>query len=257
MSQAFEIVTVDASNVQQSGFFCYKSKPKSPGYQRKLSWLHQRFAEGMRIKLACTNGRSIGFIEYIPGEYAWRVLDAAGYMVIHCLWVVGKGKGQGGGSQLLETCVEDARRAGLDGVAMVTSRGNWLAGAQLLLKHGFEAVDAAPPAFQLLVRRFGRARPPTFPTNWDERLQRYGDGLTVFRSDQCPYLDNAVAVVQKAGQAQGLSTTVVELQSAPEVRDLAPSAYGVFGIAYKGQLLSYHYLSEQDLSQRLVGTSSL
>jgi len=44
MSREMEIVTVDATNVAQYGFFCYKSMPKSPGYQQKLSWLNQRFA---------------------------------------------------------------------------------------------------------------------------------------------------------------------------------------------------------------------
>jgi hypothetical protein len=33
------------------------------------------------------------FIEYIPGEQAWRAVHADGYLLIHCLWVVGKSKG--------------------------------------------------------------------------------------------------------------------------------------------------------------------
>jgi hypothetical protein len=45
MSQtdAVGIVTVDATNIAQHGFFCCKSKPKSEGYGRKLTWLEQRF----------------------------------------------------------------------------------------------------------------------------------------------------------------------------------------------------------------------
>ena len=35
-------------------------------------------------------------------EYTWRVVHAPGYMVIHCMWVVGSGKGKGYGSRLLE-----------------------------------------------------------------------------------------------------------------------------------------------------------
>lgn len=97
MDNRVEIVTVDSTNVAEQGFFCYKSKPKSGGYQKKLSWLKQRFAEGMRIKILYEEERSVGFIEYIPGEFAWRAVNAEGYVVIHCLWVVGRGKGKGYG----------------------------------------------------------------------------------------------------------------------------------------------------------------
>lgn len=86
-----EILDVAAGNVDQTGFFCFMSKKKSEGYQRKLRWLKERFAEGMSIKMLALPQR--GFIEYIPGEHAWRAVHADGYMLIHCLWVVGKSKG--------------------------------------------------------------------------------------------------------------------------------------------------------------------
>ena len=46
-----QIIDVDASNVDQHGFFCYMSKRKSAGYRQKRDWLEQRFAEGMKIKM--------------------------------------------------------------------------------------------------------------------------------------------------------------------------------------------------------------
>lgn len=71
MSQQIDLIDVHALNVEEAGFFCYMSKPKSEGYQRKLQWLKARFAEGMRIKMLRLPER--GFIEYIPGEYAWSM----------------------------------------------------------------------------------------------------------------------------------------------------------------------------------------
>lgn len=73
----------------------------------------------MRVKILYEDERSAGFIEYIPGEFAWRAVKAQGYMVIHCLWVVGKSKKKGYGSRLLNDCVTDAREMGMHGVAMV------------------------------------------------------------------------------------------------------------------------------------------
>ena len=86
----YRIVTVDEHNVDEYGFFCVNNK-KHPGYITKLSWLQQRFKEGLRIKLILTkDGKRAGFLEYIPGEYTWRIVNAPGYLVIQCIWVSSK-----------------------------------------------------------------------------------------------------------------------------------------------------------------------
>jgi ribosomal protein S18 acetylase RimI-like enzyme len=247
MSQAdaIRIVTVDATNVVQYGFFCYKSKPKSEGYRRKLDWLEQRLSEGLKIKIVYEGKRAVGFIEYIPGEFAWRAVEAEGYLLVHCIWVVGKGKNKGYGSWLLNECVEDAREMEKHGVAMVTSSGNWLAGKKLLLKNGFESVDQATPSFELLVKKFDDAPAPAFPGDWEERLSRYGSGLTIVRSDQCPYVDSVSQMFQETAADMGIQSRVIELKSCQEVQESAPSPYGVFNVVYDGKLVTYHWVSEK------------
>ena len=65
MDEAVEIITVDADNVEQHGFFCYMSKRKAPGYTQKREWLAARFAEGLKLHMVHeTGGRTVGFIEY-------------------------------------------------------------------------------------------------------------------------------------------------------------------------------------------------
>jgi hypothetical protein len=105
-----KIIEVNAENVEKTGFFCFMSKRKSEGFQRKLRGLKDRFAEGMRIKMFELPER--GFIEYLPGEYAWRAVNASGYMFIHCLWVVGKSRGKGLAGILLDECIKDAQAWG-------------------------------------------------------------------------------------------------------------------------------------------------
>ena len=262
MSIPYEIITVDAGNVDRLGFFCYMSKPKAPGYRRKREWLAARFAEGLRIKMLHeTGGRTVGFIEYLPGEYAWRAAHAAGYLVIHCLWVVGHGKGKGYGTRLLQACLEDARSQGKHGVVMVASDRVWLAGKQLFLKNGFVQVDQAPPSFQLLVHHLGdpdvvqgtfRAPAPSFPSDWAARQARYGEGLTVIRTPQCPYIENATTELLQFAAEQGIPARAVELTTAQEVQAQSPSPYGAFGIVRDGQLLSYHYLCRKDLEKLIA-----
>jgi hypothetical protein len=187
----------------------------------------------------------------MPGEFAWRAANAPGYMVVHCVWVVGRAKKKGYGTRLLDACIEDARQAGMRGVAMVASSGNWLAGKKLLVKNGFESVDKAPPSFELLVKRFGDAPLPSFPMDWDERLARYGPGLTVVRSCQCPYNEAAVNAALDAAHEVGVPARVVEMGSGQQVQASAPSAYGSFSIVCDGQLLSYHLQGRKDLVELL------
>jgi GNAT superfamily N-acetyltransferase len=246
-----KIIDVTAENVEETGFFCLMSRRKSNGYRRKLRWLQARFEEGLRIKMLDLSEGGRGFIEYIPGEYAWRPIDAAGYLFIHCLWVVGKSKRKGFAKLLLDECLADADREGAKGVAMVTSEGNWLVGRKLLLSRGFESVDRVPPAYELLVKNLSPAPPPSFPTDWDERAARLGNGLTVVRTDQCPYLDDAVNTALGAARDHGLQAKVADLTTAREVRERAPSPYGVFSIVLDRAMLSHYYLPERKLNELL------
>ena len=250
-TDAVEILDVNADNVADLGFFCQMSKRGSAGYNRKLEWLEARFAEGLRIRMLRLPAR--GFIEYIPGDYAWRAVEAEGYMLIHCLWVVGRSKGKGYATRLLEECLQDARQAGMRGVAMVTSNDNWVTGSRLLLKHGFEQVDQAPPAFELMVRRFADAAPPRFCGGWEEKAKRYGGkGFTVLQTSQCPYNDDAVGLFAEAARELGVPIKVIELTSSREVREMAPCAQGVFNVIYDGRPFAYHHLLKKDIVKRLA-----
>lgn len=247
-----EIIDVGPDNVERTGFFCKMSQPKSAGYRRKLAWLEKRFTEGLAIKMLDLSAGGRGFVEYIPGEYAWRPVEAAGYTFIHCLWVVGKSKGKGYAGRLLDACVADARRVGSKGVAMLTSEGNWLLARRFLAAHGFEAVAEEPP-FTLMVRKLGRAASPMLPRDWPARAARFGAGLTVVRTDQCPYLDDATeTAISEAGRL-GIPARVVELTSAAEVRARAPTPYGVFAVVRDGELVTHHYQMRKPMAALLAG----
>jgi GNAT superfamily N-acetyltransferase len=242
MAEDIQIITVDPSNVDEEGFFCYKSKRKTEGYARKLAWVKEQLAQGLTIHILHEGGRSVAFIEYMPGEHTWRAVNAEGYFLIHCLWVVGRAKKKGYGSKLLKLCLADARKQGKHGVAIVTSERPWATGRKLFQKHGFVEVDSAPPVFELWVQRSADTAPlPSFPQDWEQRLARCSSGPTVFRSDQCPYLERATASALESASELGIPAQVVELTNAEEARRLSPSPYGVFGIVYNGELLTYYY----------------
>ncbi len=253
MSETFELITVNADNLDKQGFFCYMSKRKTPGYRQKHDWMVERLAEGLKLHMIHEiGGRTVAFIEYIPGEYAWRAVHAPGYLLIHCLWVVGKGKGKGYGAHLIQTCLDDARAQGKHGVVTVATDRVWMAKKDIFLKLGFVEVDQAPPAFHLLTYRFDDSAPlPAFPTDWEARQARFGAGLTVIRTPQCPYIEDAVNAVLQSAAEHNIPAKVVELRSAQEVQALSPSPYGVFGVVFDGKLLTYHYLLPKEFEKLL------
>jgi hypothetical protein len=134
---------------------------------------------------------------------------------------------------------------------MVASDGTWLASKQFFLRHGFELVDQAPPAFDLLVRRLSTAPPPAFPTDWEARLACAGPGLTLQTSGQCPYLEAVAQEFEKAARERRLPYHYVCLEDSRQARREAFSPYGAFGVALNGRLLTYHWEAEQHLRHLL------
>lgn len=248
------IHTIDPSNVDRYGFFCYKSKPKTPGYRQKRDWLEGCLSQGLRLKIIYEGNRSAGFIEYAPGEATWRAVQAPGYMVIHCMWVVGSGKGKGYGARLLEQVISEADSLGMFGVAVVTSTSTWLVKNGFFLHHGFLGVDQAPPSFELLVKRFGQGAMPSFPHDWENRLKRLPQGLVVYHSGQCPYHAMFVSSLANGASQMGIPMQSVELKTSWEARTLSPAANGVFSVVYDGQLLSYRPIGGKTLRQMLEKT---
>jgi GNAT superfamily N-acetyltransferase len=239
------LIDIDAANFDSLPCCGIKS-PAHAGRQRKRCWLEANAPFGLRARMALApDGQPAGYIEYLPGEYAWRGVDARGYMFIHCVWVFSRRhQGQGCGRLLVESCLDDARQAGLAGVAVMVRDGPWLADRRLFLATGFEAVDSAPPDYQLLARKFepGAAN-PAFKRGWDEKLQRYGPGLTIIRSSQCPHIAKfAAEIIETAETEYGLRPTVVDLESWSDAQN-APTPYAVFALIYNGRLLADHQIS--------------
>ena len=114
-----EIVALSEDNIETEHICCgFSSKKNSEGYQLKKEWLRHRLGEGFVFKKFDVRGKV--FIEYVPAEYAWRPIEAPGYMCIQCFWVAGRYKGQGLGKQLLQECIDDSQ--GKHGIVVVTSK---------------------------------------------------------------------------------------------------------------------------------------
>jgi len=245
------ILTVTAETVEQHGFFCKMSARKTEAWRAKRDWLQARFAEGLQMRLLGDGER--GFVEFMPGDLAWRAIDlAADLVVIHCLWVVGKSKGKGFSGLLLDQVETWARDQGFRGVAALTSSGNWLIGREVLERRGYVSVDQAAPGFDLMLNAFAPGPLPRLSGGWQAKTAAMGPGVSVLRSAQCPYLQDAAEHAGRAAQRLGLPFTDRVLTTAAQLRDLSPTPYGVFALACDGRLLSSTYMLEKDVLKALA-----
>ena len=239
-----KIVRLTQENISQYPPTCFLN-PKNEGYQIKLKWTKKRFSEGLKINQLYSEkeGKCIGFIEYIPGEYAWRAVNAEGYMFIHCLWISpNKYKRQGYGSLLVEECIKDAKREGKYGVAVVTSEGPFMAGKNLFLKNKFTSVAHADPSFELMVNLVKKGPLPEF-RDWEKQLSTYEE-LNIIYSNQCPWVARSIKELSEVAKEQGLEINVTELKDAEQAQN-APSIYATFNLVYNGRLLVDHYISRK------------
>ena len=216
------------------------------GRIRKNCWVESQLKRGLRAKVLLTpDKRQCGYIEYLPGEYAWRGVDATGYLFIHCVWTFYRRyQHKGLARRMVEGCVEDARKAGMNGVAVVARERPWLAGAALFLANGFEVVDTAPPDYQLLVRKLKpEAANPSFAGGLERKLKKYDEGLTIISASQCPHAVKFAGEIAEAAEAEfGLKPRMVQIRTHRQAQN-APTPYAVFAIIHDGRVVADHPVS--------------
>ncbi|MCA1320965.1 GNAT family N-acetyltransferase [Bacillus tianshenii] len=245
----YDLIEINETNIDSEGCYCLRSKPSSTGYQNKHEWLLGTFHEGLKYIKITEKGKAAGFIEYTPIEFSSRVVQGENYLVIHCLWVQITGKGYA--STLIEKCLEDARKQGKDGVIVITNPNtSWTPSKDVFLKHQFDEIDQAPYGFELLVHKFGKSPDPYFPKDWEERLKQFS-GLTILRTQQCPFIDVATDNIMQAAKNLEIQPEIIDMTSREQLMSMSPTPYGVYGVVYRNQLVSFHRLTVHSVMKRL------
>lgn len=255
---SYKIINVNSDNIHQHPQTICFINPKDANYNLKTEWLKECFQKGLKIKLLYLEGekKPAGFIEYVPGEYAWRAVDAKNYLFIHCLWVYpNKHKNRGYGSLLINECISEALEQGKSGAAVITSEDSFMAKKNIFLKQGFNEIQTHGK-YSLLVKETAKGELPKF-NQYDNQLKDY-EGLNIVYSKQCPWVARFIKEVEEFVQKKGISIKIKELTSAQEAQK-APSVYATFNLIYNGKLLADHYISirrfENIISKEIKGIS--
>lgn len=245
--QDFNIVNLTPDNFTEYGVCGYKDIDKHKALRAKLEWFTKYYPKGLRIKVInTTNGGYQGMIEYIPGEYAHRPVMAKGFMFIHCIFVGFRKeyKGKGLASALIEECVTDAKTLEMHGVSVVTRKGSFMAGSEIFNKNGFESIEQANPDFELMVKKLKTNEVyPSFKKEAFEDAGKHNNGLTIYRSPQCPYTEkNVIAIMETAQKKYRIETQLIDLKDHMAAQS-TPNPFGSFALVYNGQLISHHPIS--------------
>jgi len=247
MNDDIQIIDLTPENIADYGVCGYKDAGKHKELRNKIAWFNNYYTKGLKIKaLISKKGGYQGMLEYIPGKFAHRPVNAEGYMFIHCIFVGFKKefKGKGYASALIDECIKDSKMQKMQGVAVVTRKGSFMANNEIFLKKGFEIVDKAKPDFDLLAIKFDKAStPPGFKPDILDNLNDYKTGLTIIRSPQCPYTEkNVNAILESAEKKYKLKTSLIDLKDSEQAQKV-PCAFGTFCIIYNGEIISYHPIS--------------
>jgi predicted GNAT family acetyltransferase len=243
----FNTVELTPDNFADYGVCGYKDIAKHKELRAKLDWFTEYYSKGLRIKVIVSpTGGYQGMIEYIPGEYAHRPVIARGFMFIHCIFAGFRNefKGKGFATALIEECINDAKTQRMKGVSVVTRKGSFMANSEIFIKNGFAIVDQSKPDFQLLVNKFDPGDlDPYFNKEVLNDLKMYDQGLTIFRSPQCPYTEkNVMAIMDTAKNKFKIKTQLIDLRDHLSAQS-TPNPFGTFALIYNGEIISHHPIS--------------
>ena len=238
-----EYINITEKNIADEHLCCAISgKKHQVGVDKKKSWLKERLSEGHIFRKLDANGKV--FIEYAPLETAWVPVVGENFLYIYCLWVSGSFKGQGHGKNLLNYCIEDAKRQNKSGVCVISSQKKtpFLTDKKFVEKNGFEGVDQISGGFELMALSFDGTVPA---------FSESARNQTIVDRQQCPFTPNGLKEVQEYCDEESIPLTLAPVDSLEKAKNL-PGIFNNWAVYYQGKFLTVHILNKNVLKKLLA-----
>lgn len=243
-----ELIRITEENLEDEHICCAISNNRDCQVVSKKAWLKDRFDEGLVFLKGNVRGKC--FIEYIPAEYAWAPIEAAGYMYIDCLWVSGQFKGKGYSNLLLQECIKDSQSKGKKGLVILSSKKKmgFLADSKYLKYKGFETVDTANPYFELMYLPFDKnADEPCFKKSVKEH-KNMPDGFSIYYTSQCPFTAKYVPLLADVAKSRNVELKAIHILTREQAQN-NPIPFTTFGLFYNSEFITHEILSEKKFAK--------
>lgn len=244
-----EFVTITMDNLLTEHLCCaIADKKHQLGVEAKRSWLVERITEGHVFRKLDEKGKI--FIEYAPLETAWVPVIGDNYVYIYCLWVSGSFKGKGYAKELLDFCIEDARKQKKSGICILSSKKKtpFVSDKKFMQKFGFEVVDAAFDEYELLALSFDGIKPQFSKSVKESQLT--DDSLTIYYRPQCPFIPNCIEQVQSYCEKNKIPLNLIPVDTLEKSKNI-PAVFNNWAVFYKEKFRTLHLLNEGQLKKLL------
>jgi ribosomal protein S18 acetylase RimI-like enzyme len=244
-------IQITESNIETEHLCCaLGTKQYENAVFEKKKWLTERMDEGLVFYRL--DERAKVFIEYLPAEMAWVPIHAPNFMYINCLWVSGRYKNNGYARQMLNHCIEDAIKRGMDGIVHLVGKKNYpyLSDKRFFEHMGFELVDQTEPYFQLVALKWNdQANVPSFKKQ--AKTKTDDTGISIYYTAQCPYAVGILEDLKKIAANKNVPFKAYRITTREGAQN-SPSIWTTFGLFYNGEFLTHEILSPNKFNNLLT-----
>ena len=242
-------INITADNIKTEHICCIiRSKKFHPGIAAKKKWLIQRLKEGHVLRKL--DEKTTVYIEYAPLESAWVPVIGNNYYYIYCLWVLDHNRRKGYGTELMQYCIEDAKRNGKSGICMLGAKTqkSWFSDQEFAKKFGFKVVDETKNGYQLLALSFDNTDPKFFDSAKKEVIEN--KELTIYYDMQCPFIYETVEKTRSYCNENNIPLNLIEVDSLEKAKNV-PCAFNNWAVFYNGKFKTVNLLTVSGI-QRII-----
>lgn len=246
-----ELIKLTKENLEQEHICCAISNNKDVQVISKKTWLEKRFDEGLVFLKGNVRGKC--FIEYIPAENAWAPIVANGFLYIDCFWVSGQYKGHGYSNELLNACIEDAKKQGKNGLVILSSNKKmpFLSDPKYLKHKGFEVVDTARPYYELMCLKFDdNVETPRFMEHV-KKPHIDKEGFVLYYTTQCPFNVKYVPIIETVAKDRKVKFEAIQIATTKQAQ-LAPAPFTTYSLFYNGEFVTNEILSDKKFDKMIT-----
>ena len=242
-----KFINLTLDNIENEHICCIiRSKSKHEGIESKKKWLKDRLKEGHVFRKL--DEKATVFIEYAPLEKAWVPIDGNNYYYIYCLWTLGNYRNKGYGKELLEYCINDAKEKNKSGICFLGSvkQKAWLTNQDFMKKYGFKVADKTQNGYELFALSFDNTYPKFCNNAKNGKID--GKDLTIYYSDQCPYIYQAILNIKNYCSNNKIPLNLIKVDSLDKAKKL-PCVFNNWALFYNGKFITVNLLDVKSLSK--------